>query len=373
MAQKSKILVCAGTRADSIKMCPLYLELAQQGWADVYFCNSAQHTEMTDGVLSFFGVRADRTLSVMSAGQSPDVTVSRTAAGALEYISELMPDVMLVHGDTASALGFALAGYEAGICVCHIEAGLRSGDESCPYPEEIYRKRISAYSSYHFAPTERAEKNLLSEGVSESRIFTVGNTVIDALKTAKEREAEACAFVRGHDFEKPTVLFTLHRRENFPGGAREVFLAVKDLLCAYPELSVIFPIHKSEAVRKAFYECGVSHPRLILCEPLDYPSFVYAMRRSIFVISDSGGVCEECGFLGIPAVIARERTERTESILEGCAMLCAPKRELLYSTCGRLLSERAELEKMKRKTAAYGTGGTCARIAEHLCRILNDK
>ena len=369
MQRIKKLLVCAGTRADSIKMCPLYMELVHRDGLRVYFCNSAQHTEMTDGALGFFGVSADATLSVMRHGQTPDEVVERVEDGAREYIRAISPDVMLVHGDTASALGFALAGRGEGIPLCHIEAGLRSGDESCPYPEEIYRKRISALCDYHFAPTERARQNLLSEGIADTRIFVVGNTVIDALNYAECREDMACSLVRSIDYSHPTMLLTLHRRENFSGsGADAVFSAVARLLELIPDLCVVYPIHKSEQVRAAFEKSGLSCERLILCEPLDYPSFVYAMKHATLILSDSGGVCEEAGYLGAPVVIARDRTERQESIDDGCAILCPPEKQRIIDTLTPLLTTDS-IKKLQKPTTAYGTGDASALIADVLCEM----
>ncbi len=370
---KHTLLMCIGTRADAIKMCPLYHRLRALEWADVKLVNCGQHKEMTDSVLGFFSVRSDYSLSVMEKDQDPDEVVSRVRARIAEVIKCTSPSLVLVHGDTASALGCALGCADASVPAAHVEAGLRTGDESNPYPEEIYRKRITSLCSYHFAPTNRARENLLREGVSEARIFTVTNTVIDALCYALSLPECACDKVKSINYSRPTVLLTCHRRENLSGGgdsgAVRIFSAVQRLLRELPELQVLFPIHKNGRVRELFFGQNIECGRLTVCEPLDYPSFVYALSRATLVISDSGGVCEEAAYLGVPLMIVRGTTEREEALTLGSAILSGTDSTQIYKRALSLLSDADIRAKYQKPTRAFGSGDASERIAAVLSGI----
>ena len=366
---KKRILVCVGTRADAIKMCPLYLALSRREELEVLLLNCGQHIELTDGVLGYFGVSADYSLSVMQRGREPDATVAAVREKVAELLAGVRADVMLVHGDTASALGCAEAGAAAGITVCHVEAGLRTGDERDPWPEEGYRKRISALARVHFAPTENAQKNLRAEGVEDGRIFVVGNTVTDALMLELEHGGGACELVRSLDYAHGVVLLTCHRRENLTDrdgsiGAMEIFSAAERLLRSHPRLTVVFPIHKNEQVRELYSRSGIDCDRMLLCEPLDYPSLVYALSRAALVLSDSGGICEEAVCLGTPAVIARARTERPEAIECGSAVLAGRDAERIYTLCAEALKAPAPAEPRGFSCSVFGDGRVSERIAD---------
>ena len=366
---KKKMLVCIGTRADAIKMCPLYLALKRAEWAEPILLCTGQHREMAGDVLGFFSLRADVSLVVMKRGQEPHETAERVAREVTEVIRALSPELVLVHGDTASALGCAEAAHSLSVRVAHIEAGLRSGDERDPYPEEIFRKRISALSTYHLAPTQKARENLKAEGVEDEYISLVGNTVTDAVSYALERQDEALPSVRSLDYSGGVVLFTLHRRESIEGeenAAVGIFRALGRLLDAHESMTVLFPIHKNERVRELFSGSGVSHPRLIVCEPLDYPSLIYALSRSSLVMTDSGGICEEAGYLGIPTMIIREHTERTESVEGGCALLTGTEENTIFDCALELFTNEEKRSALRVRTLAYGNGGVCDKIVEFL-------
>ena len=370
---KKRILVCVGTRADAIKSCPLYLALKERDDCEALLLNCGQHAEMTDGVLAYFGVSADYSLSVMERGREPDATADAVRERVLALLGEISPDLMIVQGDTASSLGCAEAGAAAGIPVAHIEAGLRTCDETDPWPEEGYRVRISALASLHFAPTEKAKKNLLAEGVEENVIFVVGNTVTDALRRELEQPHEPCAEIRALDHSRGVALLTCHRRENLTErdgriGAMEIFSAARRLLKEHPELKIVFPIHKNERVRELWSRAGVESDRLILCEPLDYPSLVYLLSRATLVLSDSGGIVEEATCLGTPTVIARDRTERPEAVERGTAVLAGRDRERIYTLCADIIKNTPPADARGFSPSVFGDGRVSERIADILMK-----
>lgn len=373
MNDKKKLLLCVGTRADAIKMCPLYLALKKADRAEPVLLSTGQHTDMCEGVLADFDLCADISLSLMKKGQSPQEVVERTQNALIELLPELAPALVLVHGDTASALGCALAASKCGYPIAHVEAGLRSGDERDPYPEEIYRKRISALACIHFAPTDRARGNLLAEGIEDERICVVGNTVTDALGYALEHSVRVSDAIKERCSDK-TVLFTLHRREsleqkNGKCAATRIFLALGRLLDENPQMNVIFPIHKNERVRELFSLSGVSNERLYVCEPLDYPTLIYTLARSRMVLTDSGGICEEAGCLGVPALILRDHTERQESLEDGCALLTTTNEDRIVALASAVYRDDKKRSALAHKTLSYGQGGVSERIA----RILQER
>ncbi len=366
---KKRILVCVGTRADAIKMCPLYLALKKRQELEVLLLNCGQHLELADGVLCYFGVCADYSMSVMQRGREPDATVATVRDRMRTLLENESADVILVHGDTASALGCAEAGAEARIAVYHIEAGLRTGDESDPWPEEGYRKRISSLCSVHFAPTEKAKENLLAEGVEEDRIFVVGNTVTDALCRELAHPTEPCDGIKSLDYTRGVLLLTCHRRENLTEqdgavGAVEIFSAVRRLLEDFPRLTVVFPIHKNERVRELYAHSGIECERMLLCEPLNYPSLIYLLSRATLTLSDSGGICEEAVSLGTPAVIARKRTERPEAVECGIAVLAGRDADRIYSECARIIKNPPPSIVRGFSASVFGDGCVSRRIAD---------
>ena len=235
-----KIIAVFGTRPEAVKMCPLVLELKKRQRFDVKVCLTGQHREMLDGVTELFGINADYDLEVMKKGQTLADMTARIIDGIEWVLEEEKPDLVLVHGDTASAFAAALSAFYMKIPVGHVEAGLRTYDISSPYPEEFNRRAISLISTYDFAPTEAARENLIKEGKNQDRIFVTGNTAIDALKfTAKEVQTE-----------EKLVLLTAHRRENIGEGMRNIFSAVRSIARKYPDFKIAYPVHPNPAVRR---------------------------------------------------------------------------------------------------------------------------
>ncbi len=373
---KKRIFVCVGTRADALKLCPLYLSLKREAWCEAVLVNCGQHLELTDSVLACFGIEAGFSLGIMRRGSDPGMTAELARDGIAQLLRSERPDAVVVQGDTASSLGCAEAAAEAGVCVVHVEAGLRTGDLNDPFPEEGFRIRIGALASLHFAPTARARENLIAEGIDADRIFVVGNTVTDALAGELAHPHGACELVRSLDYTGGIMLITCHRRENLVGekgmsGAENIFFAAGQLLGRFCGLRAVFPIHKNERVRELFARSGVKHERMLVCEPLDYPSLVYLLARARIVITDSGGICEEAASLGTPAVIARRVTERPEALLTGRAVLAGRSAESIVSAAAELLSAFPPPSSPRTFSCfAFGDGRVSGKITEILKNAL---
>ncbi len=365
---KKKILVCTGTRADALKLAPLLIALKEDAGFDTTLLSTGQHREMCKDALAAFSLKADIDLDIMVRAQSLEHIEQAIRKRFPPALLSICPDIVLVHGDTASARFCAEISKQHGYSVAHIEAGIRSGDLACPYPEEEYRRYISSVADIHFAPTEQAAENLRAEGIEGSRIFTVGNTVIDALKITKELHSHTTPPMP-EGCKAPYILLTCHRRESRGERARDIFRAAARLARDYPEYSVLFPIHKSEAVRDDFYSSGAVGGSIFVCEPLDYPSFIYVMENSYLIISDSGGVVEEAAYLGVPVICARDATDRPEAEALGCALPSGTDPDKLYDTASRLIEDKEYYRSISMRRFLYGDGHASERIVDILRRI----
>ena len=324
--------------------------------------SSGQHKELLYGVLDVFGVTPDYDLRVMSEGQSLASLTSRILLGTSNVIERSGADILIVHGDTTTALAATLAGFYAGVCVAHVEAGLRTNNILSPFPEEYNRRAIALTASYHFAPTEAARQSLLGEGVNDGRIFVTGNTVVDALqKTVKE------------DFRHPLldwadgrriVFLTAHRREN-ASALEGMLLAVREL-AKREDVCFIYPVHPSPAVRKTAYRVLGNTDRVRLCEPFGVVECHNILARSYLVLTDSGGLQEEAAALRVPVFVMRDTTERQEGIEAGAARLAGTQREGIIRAVCALLDSKNEHAQMCAAKNPYGDGDACRRIADVL-------
>ncbi len=363
---KIKILNIVGTRPEAIKMAPLVQLLQRTAAVESVLCLTAQHREMLDQVLSLFKLKSDYDLDIMQKNQS----LTYITAAALEklegVVSAEKPHMVLVQGDTTTTMAGSLAAFYHQIPVGHVEAGLRTGDKYAPFPEEMNRRVNSVIAELHFAPTAEAKSNLLREGIPENTIYITGNTVIDALKTTVQ---ESFSFpdprLRGLDFQRHRVLLVeAHRRENLGAPMESICLALLDLLQAYPDTLVVFPVHKNPAVREVVFKHLDNHERVILLEPLDPLSFHNLMARVHFVLSDSGGIQEEAPALGKPVLVLRRVTERPEALEAGTALLVGTRREIIFDQASRLLDEPAVYKAMARASNPYGDGEASRRILQ---------
>lgn len=367
MKKKKKIIAVVGTRPDAIKMCPLIAELRDREEFEVLVCATGQHRELLSSVFESFGIVPDLDMAVMSEGQGLFDVTARVLTGMEELLDRERADFVLVHGDTASAFSAALAAFYKRIPICHVEAGLRTYDLSSPFPEEFYRRAIALMASYHFAPTDAAGSNLLSEGVDESRVFVTGNTVLDSLKYT-ERENYSHPLM---DFSENCrlILLTAHRRENQGDAMRSIFSAVLKILEDFPDVKVIYPVHPSPAVRSVAKEMLASHPRIALCGPLEVSVFHRLLSRCYLTLTDSGGIQEEAVSLRRPALVIRNTTERGEGVMSGGIRLVGTSEGSVYRGIRALLESKSLYYAMTRAKNPFGDGGASQRIADEMKNI----
>ncbi len=361
-----KILTVFGTRPEAIKMAPLVKELRR--YPDRILCRvavTAQHREMLDQVLNLFAIAPDYDLDIMKPGQSLFDITTRALSGLKEVLLAEKPDLTLVHGDTTTTFVAALASYYLQVPVGHVEAGLRTGNKYSPFPEEMNRHLAGVLADLHFAPTPKARENLLKEGVREGDIYVTGNTVIDALlATVRSDYQFEDPVLNGIDFKNRKVLLvTTHRRENLGEPMRDIYLAIKDVVNLYPEVEIIFPVHRNPAVRSVVAEVMEGLDRVHLVEPMDYAPFVNLMKRCCLVLTDSGGMQEEAPSLGKPVLVLRNTTERPEAVDAGTVVLAGTGREDIYRETRKLLDDPDHYRKMSEAVNPYGDGLASQRIA----------
>lgn len=365
-----KICVILGTRPEVIKLAPLLQEMKRDGSFDLSVLATGQHKEMIRPLLDYFQVGIDQDLDVMSPGQSLGSLHGKLVRHLQEAISAIHPDVIVVQGDTMSAMAAATVGFFEKIPVVHIEAGLRTGDINSPWPEEFNRKVISLASSLHFSPTEKNKMDLIREGIQEESIYVVGNTVIDSLRIVSQELDAHPKLDRLPTLSKNSkkVLLTVHRRENLGPNLMNIMSAIVELLQKHPDLEVVWPQHKNPDVMKAsalFFKNGIPE-RLKLCEPLGYISFIQMMKLSDVIISDSGGVQEEAPFLGKPVLILRETTERQESVSCGSCKLIGSQKDRIVSELDELLQFGEMHRFMSQARYPYGHGDSSSKIVQIL-------
>lgn len=367
------VLAIFGTRPEAIKMFPVVHALREVGDLDVRVCVSAQHRAMLDQVLGLAGIAPDIDLDMMRPRQSLDDLTARLLTGLGGAMDLLRPDLVLVQGDTTTAMVGALAAHYRRIPVAHVEAGLRSGDLLRPWPEEANRRMISCVAQRHFAPTQRAADALLAEGRDPATVHVTGNTVIDALLATREwtrlRPALAGAVlpVLKKCEGRPIIAVTSHRRENFGGGVEGILGAIRELALR-KNVEFVFPVHPNPSIsgpaRSAL--AGLSNVHLI--DPLEYPAFVALLNACHLVLTDSGGVQEEAPGLGKPVLVMRDTTERPEGVEAGTARLVGTDRQNIVDTVTSLLEEPDAYGAMAKAHNPYGDGFAARRIAAIIAR-----
>lgn len=356
-----KIICVVGTRPEAIKMAPVILALKKEPWAEVCVLATAQHREILDQVLSLFEIIPDIDLNIMQPNQSLASLTARLLLKLDDVLQVEKPDVVLVQGDTTTVMTVALTCFYHKIFIGHIEAGLRTWDMQNPFPEEANRVIASRLARWHFAPTSSSKQNLLQEGIAEEAIEVTGNTVIDALILTADKDPKLNIKL---DAERRLILITSHRRENFGKPFREICRALHTLATRNLDVQFLYPVHPNPNVKDVAYEILDECSNIHLCEPLAYAPFVAAMKRSYFVISDSGGVQEEAPALGKPVLVLREETERPEAIEFGVVKLVGANYERIVDEAQCLLDDVAAYEKMARGVSPYGDGKASGRIVE---------
>lgn len=353
-----KIICVVGTRPEAIKMAPVIQALKGEPWAKVCVLATAQHRHMLDQVLDLFEIEPDVDLDVMRPDQALTALAARLLVAVDGVLEVENPDAVLVQGDTTTIMTTALACFHRRVPVGHVEAGLRTGDLGNPFPEEANRAIAGRLAQWHFAPTESARRNLLREGVAAEAITVTGNTVIDALLSVAGRNPRL-------DFElerdRRLVLITLHRRESFGRPIEEICRALQTLTVRNPEVRFLYPVHPNPNVERVVRR-RLAAGNVRLCPPLDYASFVAAMKRSHIIISDSGGVQEEAPALGKPVLVLRQETERPEAVDAGVVKLVGSDHDRIVEEAQRLLDDESAYLAMVRNVSPYGDGRSARRI-----------
>ena len=364
-----RILTVFGTRPEAIKMAPLVAALAEDERFDSRVCVTAQHREMLDQVLALFEIIPDYDLNLMQAGQSLNDVTSRILLELKPVLQEFNPDVVLVHGDTATTFASSLTAYYEKIDVGHVEAGLRTGDIYSPWPEEANRKLAGVLAKYHFAPTEASKQNLLQESYCDDSIFVTGNTVIDALLSVIEKiehnidlQQELKKHYQFLNESKDLVVITGHRRENFGKGFENICEAIAELAEKHPETQFVYPVHLNPNVQKTVVRLLSNLENVFLIDPLEYLPFVNLMRLSTIILTDSGGIQEEAPSLGKPVLVMRDTTERPEAVDAGTVKLVGTDKGLIVESLSQLLKKEGEYQKMCKAHNPYGDGHACQRI-----------
>jgi len=370
-AMTRRVMFCFGTRPEAIKLAPVIQELSRRAreFQPVVLV-TAQHRQMLDQVLRVFDITPDYDLDVMRPGQSlADVTVG-VLRGVERVLRRVGPDLVMVQGDTTSALAAALAAFYERIPVGHVEAGLRTGDKYSPYPEEMNRRLVSSLADLHFAPTRTARDNLLREGVPRGRIRVTGNTVVDALRAIRASKAKWRVPVLDRIAPgQRVVLVTAHRRESFGPGFGRICRALRTIVERSPDVEVVYPVHLNPNVRRPVRAILGRNPRVHLLEPMEYLPFVRLMERAYLILTDSGGIQEEASVLGKPVLVMRDVTERPEAVAAGIARLVGTDTDMIVSATERLLRSAAPYRSMAHVRNPFGDGRASRRIVDVLSRF----
>ena len=368
-----KVLTVFGTRPEAIKMAPLVHALAKDPYFEAKVCVTAQHREMLDQVLNLFSIVPDYDLDIMQPGQGLTEITCRILEGLKPILESFKPDVVLVHGDTTTTIAASLAAFYQRIPVGHVEAGLRTGDLSSPWPEEANRTLTGHLAMYHFSPTQNARQNLLRENIPDKQIFVTGNTVIDALFWVRDTvlnndnlHSELAARYPFLDESKKLVLVTGHRRESFGQGFEQICHALVDIAAKHQDVQIVYPVHLNPNVSEPVNRILGHVKNIILIEPQDYLPFLWLMTHAWLILTDSGGIQEEAPSLGKPVLVMRETTERPEAIEAGTVRLVGIDRQRIVEEVTHLLRDNDAWQAMSRAHNPYGDGQACERILHAL-------
>lgn len=370
-----KVVSIFGTRPEAIKMAPLVAALAHAKNVESVVCVTGQHRQMLDQVMQIFGLEAHHDLAVMQPNQSLNGLFSRMISGVDHVLEQEKPDYVLVHGDTSTATASAIAAFHRRIAIGHVEAGLRTGNLFQPFPEEMNRRVVDVMSDWMFAPTPTSRANLQKENL-QGRIAVTGNTVIDALAVLCAKldadqalNAEIESRFSWVDSTRRLLLVTGHRRENFGEGFQQICASLSYLANRHPDLQIVYPVHLNPAVRDVVNATLAGIENIHLIEPLGYVDFVWFMRKSHIILTDSGGVQEEAPYLGKPVLVMRDVTERPEAVAAGTVLLVGTKKEKIISSVENLLKDENYYASFARCVNPYGDGKASERIVSALCGL----
>lgn len=368
------VLLVLGTRPEAIKLAPLPAALRAAGVGNVQICSTGQHREMLRPILQLFDLALDHDLDLMEPRQTLSDLTARCLTGLSQVLADVRPSLVVVQGDTTTALAASLAAFYLQVPVAHVEAGLRTGRRDSPFPEEINRVLVTRLADYHFAPTESAQQNLLSEGVPASRIWLTGNTVVDALHGVLARVGElACPPGMSQEFAarvaawasmgRRLVLVTGHRRENFGQGVQNIAAVLRELADRNDDIEIVYSVHPNPSVREPVTALLGSQDRVHLVDPLPYSAFAWLMRRAYLILTDSGGIQEEAPGLGKPVLVMRDTTERPEAVDAGTARLVGTSRDRIRDETETLLRNPSAYQQMAHAVNPFGDGRAAERIA----------
>jgi UDP-N-acetylglucosamine 2-epimerase (non-hydrolysing) len=380
---KKKILIVFGTRPEAIKMAPLVKELQKYPERfETRVCVTAQHRQMLDQVLEVFEIVPDFDLNIMAPNQDLYDITSRVLLGMRDVLNQFKTDIMLVHGDTTTSMAASLAAFYKQVKIGHVEAGLRTFNLLAPWPEEMNRQVTDRICDYYFAPTETSRQNLIKEGIDEKKIYVTGNTVIDALLMAldvistkrglqesiiKQISQKGYALNdRVISQKRKMILVTGHRRENFGEGFLNICQALRELALKNSDIDIVYPVHLNPNVQKPVCELLGNIQSIFLIPPLDYLPFVFMMKHSYLILTDSGGIQEEAPSLGKPVLVMRDVTERPEALEAGTVKLVGTNSAFILENISLLLSDNSVYQIMARTINPYGDGKACMRIQECL-------
>ncbi|MCC0696750.1 non-hydrolyzing UDP-N-acetylglucosamine 2-epimerase [Clostridioides sp. ES-S-0048-02] len=365
-----KVMTVFGTRPEAIKVAPLIKELEKREHIKSIVCVTAQHREMLDQVIETFNINVDYDLDIMKKGQSLNDITCKVLNELPMIIDKEKPDVILVHGDTTTTLATSLTAFYSKVLVGHIEAGLRTYDKYSPFPEELNRQLTGIIADIHFAPTNLAKQNLISEGKSEDNIFVTGNTAIDALKmTIRENYTHPIMDKLGDD---RMILLTSHRRENLGEPMRNIFRAVKRIVDEFEDVQVVYPIHLNPEICSIASEVfGKNTKKIHIIEPLEVVDFHNFLNKSYMIMTDSGGIQEEAPSLGKPVLVLRKKTERIEGIEAKTLKLIGTNEENIYNSVKQLLTNRNNYIQMSKASNPYGDGNASKYIVDIIVKKFN--
>ncbi len=367
------VLLLVGTRPEAVKMAPVAVRLTEAGHRPV-IVHSGQHRDIVEQTLAPFGLRPDERLPVDRGAGSQAELVSQLLPALDTVLARRKPAVVVVQGDTTTALAGALAAFWRRIPIAHLEAGLRTGDLAAPFPEEANRQMIARIAALHLAPTAAAAAALHRESVPSAEIVVTGNTVVDAVRQIAAADLPAvdprlAALERELDVTGARlVLMTAHRRESWGAPLAEALEAVSTLVDAYPDVRLVLPLHPNPAVRDQIVAALGRHPRVVLTDPLGYPDLIRALRRADLVLTDSGGIQEEAPSFGAPVLVLRDVTERMEAVDAGCAWLVGTDRTRLLTAASRLLDEGLRVPAERNP---FGDGRAAERVCAALSRLMH--
>jgi UDP-N-acetylglucosamine 2-epimerase (non-hydrolysing) len=363
-----------GTRPEAIKLAPVIRALeGTTNMVRTVNVTSTQHTDLLYPLIRLYDIRIDHDLHAMRPNQTPNQLCSRVLHSLDSVLRQEQPALILVQGDTTTAMAGALAGFHHEIAVAHVEAGLRSDDPLSPYPEEMNRRLITRLATYHFAATALNRRTLLAEGVADENIFVTGNPVVDSLHAILKLAPvppSVESLLRLTTGQRRVIL-TTHRRESFGARMAENLHVIRRFVERHADVSLIFPVHPNPSVIKAAHAILSNHPRIHLIEPLTYNHFIMLMRHAWLIVSDSGGLQEEAPTLGKPLLVLRENTERPEAIESGVARLVGKEPDRLAAMLEEAHDEGSWADEVKEIENPFGAGDSGMRIAEEVCRLLS--